>query len=192
MKASTSVGPILDLSLREFIAKTNKERPDITGGCVLLTNASFTAVMVLMALRISMKKAEDPAEKRFLKKQVRAISNIQVALAKAAEYDLRTFDEYRKLLRSRAKDRAERLDVALSKATDSLLDVCKLLHHAVQHTEAVKPHAHQSVVSDVEAALLILNALKQSMMALADGNIASLPEARQADYKQWKEKLAQD
>ncbi len=189
MRASSKSEPVIDLSIREFLAKTNKERPEITGGCVLLTNASFTAVMVLMALRISIKKSEDSKDKRFLKKQVRLLSSLQVALSEAAEHDLKIFDEYRGVLRSRGRDKAKRLDLALSKATDSLLDVCKVLALAVRHTEEAKPMTHYSVLSDVEAGLLILNALRQAVIALANANISSLPEAQQPAYEQWKENL---
>ena len=180
---------VLDLSLKQFLEKTNQERPEITGGCVLLTNASLTTAMVLMALKISLKKTKTPADRRFLKTKIKALSSIQMQFADAAEADLNVFDEYRRILRSKATNRQQKLDAALQKATDSLLSVCKVLNQAADETEMSKSYTDPSVVSDLNAGKLILEAVFTALIALAEGNIASMPEQAKTKYDRWKDRL---
>lgn len=180
---------VLDLSLRQFLEKTNRDRPEITGGCVLLTNASFTTAMILMALKISLKKTDLSGPRRFLRTEIKALSSIQVRLADAAENDLRVFDEYRKIFRSKAGDKQQKLDASLEKATDSLLSVCKTLGEALAHTDSSKPYVDAMVASDLEAGHLILEAVYNALLALAAGNIEDMPAASRQKYDRWKEHL---
>lgn len=180
---------LMELSLREFLEKTNRERPEITGGCVLLTNSGLTAAMVLMALKITLKRTDGPAQKRQLKQQIKSISILQTKLVDAAAKDLQVFDEYRKVLMSRSKNRQIRLDQALEHATDSLLGVCKTLHQAIANTEACKALVHSTVLSDLNAGQLIFEATFAALMALAEGNIKAMPSAAQSKYERWKESL---
>lgn len=180
---------VLDLSLKQFLEKTNQERPEITGGCVLLTNASLTTAMILMALKISLKKSKTSADRRFLRTKIKTLSSIQLQLAEAAEADLNVFDEYRKALRSKAKDRQQKLDASMQKATDSLLSVCKVLHQAAEATESSKGYTDVTVISDLNAGKLILEAVFNAVIALAEGNINSMPEQARNKYDRWKDRL---
>jgi len=181
--------PLQELSLREFLEKTNQDRPQITGGGVLLTNASLTSAMILMALKITLKKEKVSLNRRFLRQKIKALSTIQIQLADAAEHDLQVFDQYRHILRSKAKNRQLKLDLALQKATDSLLEVCKVLTRAQQHTVACKEYTDLAVVSDLNAGQLILQAVYDALIALAEGNIAGMPAELQAKYDSWKNEL---
>jgi formiminotetrahydrofolate cyclodeaminase len=180
---------VLDLSLKQFLDKTNQERPEITGGCVLLTNASLTTAMILMALKISLKKNKTAVDRRFLKAKIKKLSSIQIQLAEAAETDLNIFDEYRKALRSKAKDRQQKLDTSLQKATDSLLGVCKVLNQAADASEASKGYTDASVLSDLIAGKLILEAVFTAIISLAEGNIESMPVQARGRYDRWKDRL---
>ncbi len=187
MQTLKSKKTVLELSLRQFLEQTNQERPQITGGCVLLTNASLTSAMILMALKISHKKAKKPTTKRFLQQKIRAISIIQLQLADAADHDLEVFDQYRLLLKSKSKNRDTKLRSALKHATDSLLEVCDILQQAVVLTEASKPYSNTTVASDLHAGKLILEAVFSSIIALAAGNIAGMPPEEQKAYEKWKD-----
>lgn len=177
---------VLRLSLRQFLEQTNQERPQITGGCVLLTNASLTSAMILMALKISHKKTKDPATRRFLRLKIKAFTGIQAHLADAADHDLEVFDQYRSILRLKSKNREAKLKSALRYATDSLLDVCELLKQAIILTEASKPYTDKTVVSDLNAGKLIFEAVFSGIIALAEGNIASMPAEEKKAYERWK------
>lgn len=183
---------LLDLSLKQFLEKTNQERPEITGGCVLLTNASFTTAMILMALKISLKKTKLASDRRFLKTRIKALSAVQEQLADAAAIDLKVFDEYREILRSKARNRQQKLDTALQKATDSLLNVCKVLTHAAELTETSKSYTDPTVLSDLNAGKVILEAVFTALIALADGNIKSMPVEAKTKYDRWKDRLQGD
>lgn len=178
-----------DLSLREFLERTSRERPQITGGCVLLTNASLNAAMILMALKISLKRSKEPGQGRQLRQKIKSISNLQTKLIEAAARDLQVFDEYRQILRSKAKNRQARLDQALQNATDSLLDVCKTLKKCSVDTEVAKAITNPTVLSDLNAGQMIFEAVFTALIALAEGNIASMPAEAQSKYERWKEDL---
>lgn len=177
---------VLGLSLRQFLEQTNQERPQITGGCVLLTNASLTSAMILMALKISHKRTKDAATKRLLRLKINALSVIQIQLADAADHDLEVFDEYRSILKLKSKNREAKLKLALKHATDSLLEVCDILKQALVVTEASEPYADHTVASDLNAGRLILEAVFSGIIALAEGNILTMPPQEQKSYEKWK------
>ncbi len=160
------------LSVEQFLEHTNQERPNITGGCILLTNATLVCAMVLMALKITIKKSSDPKVKRFLKGQAAAINLIQAQLSAAATKDLQVFDDYRRALKSKSKHRDLKLSMALNQATDSLLEASKLLKHAIVVTEGSKAYSDPVVRSDVSAAYLVLDAIYKGILILAESNIA--------------------
>jgi formiminotetrahydrofolate cyclodeaminase len=174
------------LTLADFLLKTNREKPEITGGCVLLTTATLTTSMILMALKISYKNADDPVQKRLLKQKIRAIFGSQQKIAEAADHDLAVFDAYRKILKSKSKSRAGKLTQSLNKATDSLLDVCKVIYKAINDTERSMPIVQATVLSDLEAGKLILEAVYKGILALAEGNIQSMPAEAQKLYDKRK------
>lgn len=180
---------VLELTLKQFLDKTNQDRPEITGGCVLLTNASLTAAMILMGLKISLKKTDSTPDRRFLKARIKLLSSIQTQLADAAEADLNAFDAYRRVLKSKAKNRLQKLEAALETATDSLLKVCKVLNHATIITEQCKQYTDATVRSDVIAGKLILDAVFNALIALAEGNINTMPDQAKAKYEHWKAQL---
>jgi formiminotetrahydrofolate cyclodeaminase len=187
MDQSKATASVSQLTLSEFLAKTNQERPEITGGCVLLTTATITTSMILMALKISHKRADEPANKRVLKKNITLFTLIQRQLALAADHDLEVFDSYRAILKSKSKSRGQKLELALEKATESLLEVCKVLNQAILATETSKSYTHKTVLSDVLAGHLILEAVYKGILALAEGNIAFMPAGEQRRYEKWKD-----
>jgi formiminotetrahydrofolate cyclodeaminase len=158
------------LSLKQFIAQINQERPEITGGCVLLTNASFSTAMILMALKISHKRSKEIVIRRFLRQRIKFITIIQVQLFRAAERDLVIFNQYRAALKSKSKERASKLLANLKKATDSLLDAADILGKAIEETRSSLAHVDVTVASDVEAGILLLEATLKGVMGMADSN----------------------
>lgn len=136
-----------------------------------------------MALKISHKNATESQLKRSLKLKIKALSASQQKIAEAADNDLKVFDDYRKVLRSKSKSREIKLNQALKKATDCLLDVCSVLFRAIKDTEESIPFVRPSVISDLEAGKLILEAVYKGILALANGNIQGMPEEAQLAYE---------
>jgi formiminotetrahydrofolate cyclodeaminase len=176
------------LTLADFLIKTNQEKPEITGGCVLLTTATLTTSMILMALKISHKNSVQPEQKRLLKRKISAILKSQQKIARAADHDLEVFDAYRKILKSKSKSRMAKLEQALEKATDSLLEVCKVIYEAINDTDDSMPYVRTNVISDLEAGKLILEAVYKGILALAEGNIHNMPQEQQKIYEKRKHK----
>ena len=158
------------LNLQEFLEMTNQERPEITGGCVLLTGSTLTVAMILMAYSISYKKTPVVADKRTLRRLIRNINKIQGKLFHAAAHDLAIFDEYRAALKSRAKNKSSKLRAALKRATDSLSSAGEMLLEAIDETRKGSPYADAGVACDVEAGLLVLEASLQGIRVLIQSN----------------------
>lgn len=161
---------LASLSLKQFVEQTDRERPEITGGCVLLTNAGLSTAMILMALKISHKKSKDLVVKRFLRRRIRVIGAIQVQLFRAAENDLEIFNEYRASLKSKSKDRATKLASNLKKATESLLEAGTILTKAIEETRSSLSYADVTVASDVEVGLLLLEATYKGVEIMGESN----------------------
>lgn len=162
------------LSIKDILEDSNQQRPNITGGCILLTNATLTSTMILMALKISVKKTKSPIAKRFLKCQAIAIKLTQIQLSSAAAHDLQVFDEYRSALNSKSRHRDIKLSIALKRATDSLLDASKLLQEVIAATHDCKAYADETVLSDLNAAYLVLEAINNGVLILAESNMSQL------------------
>jgi formiminotetrahydrofolate cyclodeaminase len=158
------------LSLAQFMGQITRERPEITGGCVLLINASFSSAMILMALKISHKRNKEIGTKRLLRKKIRLLMASQVQLFQAAESDLKIFNEYRATLKSKSQNRATKLVSNLKDATKSLLEAGVLLTKAIDEAKSTLAYADVTVASDVEAGLLILEATLNAIQNMAESN----------------------
>lgn len=158
------------LSLSQFMAQINQERPEITGGCILLINASFSTAMILMALKISHKHNKEIGTKRLLRKKIRLLTVSQVQLFQAAESDLKIFNEYRATLKSKSKNRAVKLVSNLKNATESLLEARVLLTTAINESRSTLEYADVTVASDIEAGLLIFEATLKAILNMAESN----------------------
>ena len=140
--------PLASLSLQRFLEMTNRERPRITGGCVLLTGATLTTAMILMALSISHKKATVAADKRGLKRKMQRITEVQRLLFDAAAFDLSVFNEYRAALKSKSKNKAAKLKLKLVKATDSLAAAGDLLVKAIDEININRYSGFRKAIQD--------------------------------------------
>jgi formiminotetrahydrofolate cyclodeaminase len=158
------------LSLNEFLGQINQDRPEITGGCVLLVNSSSSTAMILMALKITLKRSKDAGLKRLLKKKIRFLATSQVRLFQAAESDLKIFNEYRATLKSKSKNRATKLISNMKRATESLVDAGALLTKAIDEARSTLEYIDGTVISDVQGGLLILEATLKAIRNMEDSN----------------------
>jgi formiminotetrahydrofolate cyclodeaminase len=165
-----SSSALTSLSLMQFLEATNQERPDITGGCVLLTSATLTTSMILMALKISRKKVDDVAVRRIRSRKINAIVSLQRQLLEAAATDLERFDEYRNVLKSRSRIKTHKLISSLVKANDSLLDAAGLLNRIIEEAKSTLADVNDTVKCDVEAGILVLDATLKGIRVLSDSN----------------------
>jgi formiminotetrahydrofolate cyclodeaminase len=161
---------LVSLSLKEFMEQINQDPPEITGGCVLLINASMSTAMISMALKISLKRSKETGFKRLLRKRIRLLTISQVQLFQAAESDLKIFNEYRAALKSKSKNRATKLMSNMKKATESLVDAGTLLTKAIDEAKSTLGYVAGTVTSDVQAGLLILEATLKAIQNMEESN----------------------
>lgn len=158
------------LSLQEIWRLTDQEFPQVTGGCVLLTSATLSMAMVLMALRISRKKAGEDGMKQEITRQIRRISSTQRSLSKAGIADQECFNAYRRVLKSKSKAKKLHLISSLKKANGSLQSAAAVLRKAVEEAKMSLYVSHATVACDVEAALLVLDGTLRGVHILFESN----------------------
>ncbi len=161
---------LANLSLKQILEQTNKTSPEITGGCVLLTNAGLSTAMISMALKISHKRGKDVILRRVLKQKISILGTIHVQLFVAAENDLNIFNDYRAFLKHKSRDRTMKLTSSLKNATSSLLEAGALVSKGIEETRASLPYADVTVASDVQAGLLLLEATFKGIEIMAESN----------------------
>jgi formiminotetrahydrofolate cyclodeaminase len=158
------------LSLQEIWRLTDQEFPQVTGGCVLLTSATLSMAMVLMALRISRKKVGEGGLKREITRQIRRISSTQRNLSDAGIADQECFNAYRRVLKSKSKTKKLHLISSLKNANSSLKSAAAVLKKAFEEAKSSLDVSHETVACDVEAALLVLDGTLRGVQVLSDSN----------------------
>ena len=158
------------LSLQEIWRLTDQEFPQVTGGCVLLTSATLSMAMVLMALRISRKKAAEGDMKQEITRYIRRISSTQRNLSNAGIADQDCFNAYRRVLKSKSKTKKLDLISSLKDANLSLKGAAAVLRKAFAEAKSSLYVAHQTVACDIEAALLVLDGTLKGVQILSESN----------------------
>jgi len=158
------------LSLQEIWRLTDQEFPQVTGGCVLLTSATLSMAMVLMALRISRKKAAGGDMKQEITRYIRRISSTQRNLSNAGIADQECFNAYRRVLKSKSKTKKLDLISSLKDANLSLKGAAAVLRKAFAEAKSSLYVAHQTVACDIEAALLVLDGTLKGVEILSESN----------------------
>lgn len=178
---------IWNLTLKEFQENTGKEKPDITGGCVLLVSASFAISLILMSLEISRSKEKDVQVKQLLTEKIEILRESQSQLKKGADYDLEAFNRYRSILQTEDCSEDE-LKLALKDITSSPLKIAVFIRMGINMANDCLSYCNKNVLSDLRSGILLLKASYKGTLLLAEENINLLEPEERTFYQQWKEK----
>jgi formiminotetrahydrofolate cyclodeaminase len=183
------------MGLAEFRDQTASDSPTPGGGSAAMVGASIGLGLVLMALRITARKADDPAAiDPLLTKGERLLSE----MAQHADADAAVFETYMQALRlpkETEEEKAERRK-ALAKATEAATEVplngaqsiVEGLDLAVQAADLASTH----VASDVGAGAAMLHGAATAVLYNVDINVASVKDANEAaSYRQSRAHLQQ-
>ncbi|WP_207534002.1 cyclodeaminase/cyclohydrolase family protein [Desertivirga arenae] len=174
-------GSVWKMALKQFSDATTKSSPAITGGCVVTTIAGLAMTLLIMPLEVSAKKNEDQDVKALLKEKIAVLKKIKKRLVRAADRDLDLYDQYRFMKTGSRGDPAGKSKYkALIYATKSPFKVASLLKECLSASIGCVNLCHDSVVSDVKAAVLLLHSSFNAILALAQSNMKGL---NKEDYK---------
>jgi formiminotetrahydrofolate cyclodeaminase len=174
------------LTLKQFADKTDKAKPEITGGCVLFASSGLAIALVLMSLKISQAKTSNIQLKQSFDEKINELEDLRAQLARAADYDLEVFNSYRSLLKNNEPDEKE-LKLALKDATGSPLAICKLIRISISTASDCLLHCDKKVISDLKAGILLLQACFNGSLLLVEENLELLAPEDREFYQQWKE-----
>lgn len=186
-------GSVWKMALKQFSDATTRSSPEITGGCVVTTIAGLAMTLLIMPLEVSARKNKDPAGKAALKEKIAVLKKIKKHLIKAADYDLEVFNQYRFLEAGDSKENAAKLKYkALIYATKSPFKIASLLKDSFSATTDCVNLCHDSVVSDLKAAVLLLHSSFNAILTLAGSNMKGLRDADLELFEDWRVTLVQE
>ena len=175
-----------DLGLAEMRRRTASDSPTPGGGSTAMVGAVLGVGLVLMALRVSARKADDP---HVLDPLIDSGERLMARMSELADADVAVFEGYMAALRlpkATDEDKAARraaLATAAMDATEVPLTaaqaVVEALDLALRATEAADAH----IVSDVGAGGALLAGAGTAVLYNVDVNLGSIKDAAAAaDY----------
>ncbi len=176
---------IWSLSLKELTDITTKNRPDITGGSLVITSACLAVALVRMSLEVSRKTTSETEPRKHLSEEIAILRKIQKRLSKTAEEDLAAFNAYRypsisKKNGNKQEIQRQALVDAIKIPLASVLIIVEVLLILPGCVTYCKPH----MLSDLRAAFFMLGGAAQGILSLVESNVGLLPEEQQAGYSE--------
>ncbi len=169
-------------SLRDFLSVTASAQPTPGGGSVAGVTAACGLGLVVMALEISAKRKDvaRPAEITALLAESR---QVMTQIAGAADADIAAFRAYMAALKlpkdtdDQKRLRAESLQTAVIRATESPLQAARFMVAALHLAIRALPLTHPHVLSDVGAGAGILEGALKAVLFNVDINLPGLRDA---------------
>lgn len=181
------------LTIDAFIRKTANSKPEITGGAVILTTARMGLALILLSLEISYKKTREKSIKENIKEKISLLRSLEQKLADAAEVDLQIFNEVRNRPGSMRRQAlgSEYLEL-LKQSINSPLEASGAVSDIIKVAGNCSAYCKKTVISDLNAGLMILSSAFQSLLLLASSNIRSLPLTERKHYKELLLRISQE
>jgi len=169
-------------SLQDFLSATASAQPTPGGGSVAGVTAACGLGLVVMALEISGKRKDvaQPAQINALLVESR---QVMAQIAGAADADIAAFRAYMAALKlpkdtdDQKRQRAESLQAAVIRATESPLQAARFMVAALHLATRALPLTHPHVLSDVGAGAGILEGALKAVLLNVDINLPGLRDA---------------
>lgn len=173
-------------SLAQFRDRTASDAPTPGGGSAAMVSATIGIGLVLMALRVTARKAGDPEG---LAPVIAAGANLLAELSAHADADIAAFEDYMAVLRlpkeTEEEKAARRVALALAGAagTETLLNAAQSTLEALDLTDQAARLAQANILSDVGAGAALLHGAITAVLFTVDINLPGIkdPELR-AEY----------
>lgn len=172
------------IGLAEFRDRTASDAPTPGGGSAAMVTATIGLGLVIMALRVSAKRADRPdALSPFIEKGDRLMNE----LSAHADADIAVFEAYMdalKLPRDSEADkqvRRKRLSEAAIAATEVPLNAAQSTLEALDLARQAMDLAHKSIVSDAGAGGAILHGALTAVLYNVDINLGSIKSPQDSD-----------
>lgn len=179
--------------LAEFRDKAAADAPTPGGGSAAMVSAAIGMGLVVMALRITARKADDPSRYEAL---VLSGERLMGELSAHADADIGAFEGYMEALRLPKEtdaDKAARrqaLQDASKAATEIPLNAAASCLEALDLARQAAPLANDHIVSDVAAGAILIHGAMSAALLNVDINVKSLKdEGAVADYRKSRRHL---
>lgn len=180
--------------LAEFRDRTASDAPTPGGGSAAMVAAAIGMGLVLMALRVTARKAEDPSS---LSPLIEAGDRLLGELSGHADADIAVFDAYMaafKLPRGTEAEKSARraaIARAAGAATEVPLNAAQSLLEALDVARQAAAVADTGILSDVAAGAALLHGAATAVLYNVDINLKSVKdEAAAADFAASRRHLA--
>ena len=166
-------------SLTEFRDRTASDSPTPGGGSAAMVSAAIGMGLVLMALRVTARKAADPES---LSPLIAAGDGLLAELSDHADADIAVFDAYMAALRlpRESEDEKSKRRTALADAgaagTETLLNAAQSTLEALNVAGQAAHLAQDNILSDVAAGAALLNGAVQAVLFTVDINLPGIKD----------------
>jgi methenyltetrahydrofolate cyclohydrolase len=155
---------LLDRTVRDLLGEFGSSRPTPGGGSAAALASALGASLLLMVASLPRTRTGSDEDRVALTTATGALTDLRDRLADAVELDAAAYDDVvaaRRMPKGSVDEEAARADAlqrALVTATDVPLAVMRHTLAVLKHAQLVAAHAHRAAASDVDVALLLLQA----------------------------------
>ncbi|MEM7443410.1 MAG: cyclodeaminase/cyclohydrolase family protein [Pseudomonadota bacterium] len=172
------------IGLAEFRDRTASDAPTPGGGSAAMVSATIGLGLVIMALRVSIKRADRP---ELLEQLIVKGERLLNELSAHVDADVAVFEAYMDALKlpretdEHKQARRQRLAEAAVAATEVPLNAAQSTLEALELARQAMDMAHKSIVSDAGAGGAILHGALTAVLYNVDINLGSIRNAEDAE-----------
>jgi methenyltetrahydrofolate cyclohydrolase len=181
--------------LAEFRDRLASDAPTPGGGSAAMVAATIGLGLVVMALRVTSRRPEPPADIAAL---ILSGERLMAELGRHADADIAVFEAYMEAVRLPRATEAEKaarrraLQDAAVAATEVPLNAAQTTLEAIDLAQRAAHVAHLQIVSDVGAGAAVLHGALNAVLYAVDINLRTITdEATRSDYRRSQAHLAE-
>lgn len=174
-----------DISFSDLIKSVASDEPTTGGGCASALSASIGVGLIRMAIAIT----EKSSKLNGLEKYSRQLEKLNSDLIISASQDSALFDKYMTAIAlpktndAEIAKRKDMLYITSTEATESPLNISKLILDGIEVAEKISPSIKKSIISDLYAGTELLYGALTAVLLNVDINLKSkVMEEKRAFY----------
>ncbi|HHU33255.1 MAG: cyclodeaminase/cyclohydrolase family protein [Zhaonellaceae bacterium] len=173
---------MFDLSYRKILEDSASSSPTPGGGSVSAMVGCLGAAMVAMVGNLTVGKEKYKEYESQVKVILEKAYDIISKLENLVDEDMAAFDGFMSVLRmpkdtdEQKKTRAEKMQEALKKATDTPLEIARVCLESLKIAEELSAFGNKTAISDVGVGAYVAEAALNSVLLSVDINIPSIKD----------------
>ncbi|WP_261663053.1 cyclodeaminase/cyclohydrolase family protein [Deinococcus sp. Marseille-Q6407] len=174
-------------TMQEVLDAAGARRSVPTGGSVVAVSGAFGVSLLILAVNLTLTKADPPAELTALNDKLRSL---QARIQALGDADATLFAAFMKQARQPDTPAAEE-DELRQQTREVPLQLARELQTGLALAQQLRPLVHTSVVSDIQAGGAILHGALQAALFTLANNLSSADAAQTGEFQVQRQQLEQ-